>query len=81
MTAAMYSRVEISMENSGFRIRGQNWGMMNVVFKITANEGNQIAGNGQAVEDGGDERGGAAEGFADDGAVLDQDVVAVITHN
>ncbi|CAN6825734.1 unnamed protein product [Brassica oleracea] len=38
-----------------------------------------MAGDGGGVQDVGDERGGAAEGFGYDGSILDQDVMAVVS--
>ncbi|KAK8476611.1 hypothetical protein V6N13_058643 [Hibiscus sabdariffa] len=40
-----------------------------------------MEGNGESGEDVRDERGGSAEGFGEDGAALEKDIVAVITDN
>ena len=40
-----------------------------------------MEGNGETAKDVGNERGGSAEGFRDDGTALEEDIVAVITNN
>lgn len=49
--------------------------------EVGAHLGDEVEGKGEGVEDGGDERGGAAEGLGDYDAVTVEDVVAVVAND
>lgn len=72
--------IEVGFEDGGLVGRRHDRGVGDVVvFEVAADFGDQMAGDGGRVEDVGDEGGGAAEGFGHDGAVLDENVVAVVS--
>lgn len=72
---------EVSVENGGGGGGGgrQRWGVRHGVGEIGADLGDVVGGDGEAVEDGGDEGGGAAEGLSHDDAVSYKNVVAVVS--
>lgn len=76
--AAVGVRVEMRVEQSGSRIRHHDRVAIGVVGEVMADFGNQTVSEGEAVENGGDEGGGAAESLGHDDVVSDEDVVAVV---
>lgn len=46
--------------------------------EVGSHLGDEVEGEGEGVEDGGDERGGAAEGVGEEEGVAEEDVVAVV---
>nr|GMD18849.1 peptidyl-prolyl cis-trans isomerase CYP20-1 [Ipomoea batatas] len=75
---ALDFRREIRMEDGGLRGRANNRAVANGVSEIGAHLRHVAAVNVEAVEHGGDEGGGAAEGLGNDAAVFDQNIVAAI---
>jgi hypothetical protein len=51
------------------------------VGEIGTHFGNKMERKRESVEDGGNERGGAAESFGDNEVVMEEDVVAVIAND
>ena len=67
------------LERCSLSPRRHDRGVDYVVSEVGSDFGDEMAEDGGGVQDVGDERGGAAEGFGYDGSILDQDVVAVVS--
>lgn len=75
------ARVEMRMEEGGFGAVDLDGAMIWGVLEIRTDLGDGVKGDGEATEDGGDEGDGAAEGLGNGGAVMEEDVVAVVAGN
>lgn len=71
-------RGEMGVKHGRFGRQGNKGRTGNGVGEIRANFGYESGGDGDAIEDSGDEGGGAAEGLGQNDAILHENVVAVV---
>lgn len=69
----------MSMKEGGFGATDLDGALIGGVLEVKANLGYGVEGDGEATKNSGDEGDGTAEGLGDGEAIMEEDIVAIVT--